>query len=450
MRALLFTLCLCFGPLLAQAPTAFPRGEVIPKVECASDARFSYALYLPSNYREDRNWPVLFGFSPVAFGEEPVRSFQKAAERFGWIVVGSNDSKNGPLRPALEAAEATWKDVRARFKVDPKRSYGYGFSGGSRMALRLALKHPRNFAGLISMGAFGIEEGVLTGLGHLRFYLGCGLEDFNHWELLEGREELRSRGWTALANRFEGGHRLPKGETAENLASSALSFMQLGAMQAGWVPRNETLELEFRSRLAAEAAQAQDTLLGLRRWKEVAALFPQSPEALQAAARIAALDRDPSVTEELKLEAQYKKAAQELGEMPKDARYREELARHLNRLKAAPPAEQRMIRCLLGVPVQNYQIALGDAYPKRDWERVLALATSLAALEDREGWPCIYACAALVQLGKPTEALSHLRTAQARGYRKPEAIRALPELRVLHGQPEFEAVLQTMDPGQPR
>jgi len=439
MRASILAFLFLFCPLQAQAP--LPKGELIPRVVCASDSRFSYALYLPRDYREDRVWPVLFGFSPIAYGEEPVKTFQKAAERFGWIVVGSNDSRNGPLRPALEASEAMWKDVRARFKVDPKRSYGYGFSGGSRMALRLALKHPKDFAGLISMGAFGVENGSLAGLGHLYFHMSCGLEDFNHWELLEGRKELQSRGWKALSDRFEGGHRAPH----EGTAMVAMTFLQLGAMQRGMLPKDEALETEFRHTLELEATKAGDTLLALRRWNDLAVLYPDSAEGRLATIRASALEKEPSVLEELKLEAAYEQASKELSELPKDAKYRQELVRYLDRLKVASPVEQRMIRCLLGVPIQNYQIALGEAFQKKSWDQLLALSTSLAALDERAGWPCVYAAIAHVQLGKPGEALSHLKAARLRGYRNVRMLQSLEELKPLRDDPDFQAILKAME-----
>jgi len=106
---------------LLQAAT-LPRGEVIPKVVCEADRAFSYALYLPTGYREDRPAPVLFGFSPGGTGVEPVELFQEAAERSGYIVAGSNDSRNGQVALSARAREAMWKDVHARFKVDPARS----------------------------------------------------------------------------------------------------------------------------------------------------------------------------------------------------------------------------------------------------------------------------------------------------------------------------------------
>ncbi|MBL0211552.1 MAG: hypothetical protein IPQ13_11690 [Holophagaceae bacterium] len=440
--ALAFTLC----PLFAQAPGALPRGELVPRVVCASDARFSYALYLPSGYREDRAWPVLYGFSPGGSGEEPVRLFQKTAERFGWIVVGSNESRNGPLRPSLEASEAMWKDVRSRFKVDPKRSYSAGFSGGARMAMRLALKHPKNFAGLVSIGAFGTGDGMLTGLGHLRFHLSCGLEDFNHWELQKGRQELQSRGWKALADRFEGGHRW----ATEAAAASALGYLQLGAGRDGLTPKDPALESEVCRELELNAVKAGRTLLALRRWRELAALCPDSREGRSAREHIAELEKESTVAEELKLEKRYETAAAELPETPKGTQYQEVLVRHLDRLKTSPPTEQLMIRRLLGGPILSYQLALGEAFQERSWERLLALSTSLAALDDREGWPCVYAAISLAQLGRPGEAIPHLKMAQVRGYRKPERLRGFDELKPLAGREDFEAILKDMEPERPR
>lgn len=440
MRALILALSL--GQLFAQTPPSLPKGEVVSRVACIANPKFSYALYLPTTYREGRAWPVLFGFSPVGLGEEPVQLYRRAADRFGWIVVGSNDSRNGPLRPALEGAEAMWKDVHARFKVDPRQSYAAGLSGGARMALTLAMKHPKHFAGVISIGAFGTGQGLLTGLGHLRFYLGCGQEDFNHWEVLEGRRELESRGWKALADRFEGGHERAPEETA----MSAMTFLQLGAVQQGWAAPDESLATEFRGNLERAAEKAGNSLLGLRRWQELASLFPDSEEGRRASQRVTVLRGEPSVAEELKLEEQYGSLSRELDELLQGEQKLHELNRLVGNLKKAKPTERLMIRRVLGGPILSYRIALGEALERKAWDRVLLLSSSLAALDEREGWPCIYAAAALVQMGKTAEGLAHLKVAQRRGYRKPERIRALPELKPLHGQAEFEAILRQMEP----
>src|SRR6266850_1077717 len=88
-----------------------PRGKVIEKVVCAANPAQRYALYLPSNYTPVRAWPILYAFDPGARGSIPVNRFQEAAEKYGWIIAGSNNSRNGPMQPSREAFEAMWDDT---------------------------------------------------------------------------------------------------------------------------------------------------------------------------------------------------------------------------------------------------------------------------------------------------------------------------------------------------
>ncbi|MFZ1615021.1 MAG: hypothetical protein WAT51_12655, partial [Holophaga sp.] len=437
-------LALFLLPLFGQSAPPLPKGQVIPKVVCAANPRFSYALYLPTGYREDRPYPVLLGFSPSGVGEEPVRLFQRAAERFGWIVVGSNDSRNGLLRPAVEATDALWKDVNARFRVEAKRCASVGFSGGARMAMRLAFKHPKQFNGLISIGAFGTGDGLLTGLGHLNFFLVGGQEDFNHWELRKGHEELLSRRWKVCADRFDGGHRWPP----EDMAQAALAFLQLGASRDRLIPADPGLEAEFRLLLSQRAEKAGSTWLAQLRWQELARLFPGTPEALQATQRLATLAHDPTLLVEQKLERRYLEEAETMAALPHGERYRAFLQQKLASLKQASASERTMIRRLLGSAGAHYHVAAAEAFEAKDWNRLLELSSSLAALDERDPVPCLLAAIALAQLQRPGEAILHLSQAQLRGYRKPDKLRAMEWLQPLKGQSDFEQVLKTMEPSQ--
>ena len=92
-RFLFFALVLT--ATLRAAPT-LPQGEVLAQVACASDANQTYALYVPRSFDPAKKSPVLFCFDPGARGRVPVERFKAAAEKFGWIVAGSNNSRNGP------------------------------------------------------------------------------------------------------------------------------------------------------------------------------------------------------------------------------------------------------------------------------------------------------------------------------------------------------------------
>src|SRR5260370_24790545 len=92
----------------------FTKGQIIDEVKRAADASHTYALYLPSNYSPDRAWSVIFAFDPRARGRAPLEAYQPAAEEYGYIVAGSNNSKNGPWAVSLAAAQAMLADVGSR------------------------------------------------------------------------------------------------------------------------------------------------------------------------------------------------------------------------------------------------------------------------------------------------------------------------------------------------
>ena len=82
-----------------------PVGRAIDAVTTLDDATQSYALYLPSTYTTDRSWPILIGFHPGARGRAIVDTYRDAAERYGFIVAGSNKSRNGPWDVSLTRGE---------------------------------------------------------------------------------------------------------------------------------------------------------------------------------------------------------------------------------------------------------------------------------------------------------------------------------------------------------
>ena len=97
MRRFLFLLAACV--LRGQD---LPRGQVIERVVVRDNERQSYALYLPSAYSSEHAWPILYCLDPGARGRVPVERFAQAAERAGFLVAGSNNSRNGPIAASEE------------------------------------------------------------------------------------------------------------------------------------------------------------------------------------------------------------------------------------------------------------------------------------------------------------------------------------------------------------
>ena len=121
-----------------QQTNAIPKGQIVERMECLNDSSQSYALYLPSNYTPDRKWPILYALDPGARGKTPVERFKESAEKYGWILAGSNNSRNGPWRRSADAWSAMTKDTQQRFSIDDDLVYATSFSGGARMAIQIA------------------------------------------------------------------------------------------------------------------------------------------------------------------------------------------------------------------------------------------------------------------------------------------------------------------------
>src|SRR5256885_16373675 len=90
----------------------------IQQIEVRGHPGQSYALYVPSNYAADRAWPIVYCLDPGARGRVPVERFAAAAEKYGYVIAGSNNSRNGPVPPVLEAHEAMVVGTDLRFAID--------------------------------------------------------------------------------------------------------------------------------------------------------------------------------------------------------------------------------------------------------------------------------------------------------------------------------------------
>jgi len=218
-------------------PEEIPKGQVVEKLVCAGVPNQSYALYLPRNYSTDRKWPVLYAFDPGARGQIPVERFKEAAEKFGWILIGSNNSRNGEFQPSIDAWNAIVKDTHDRFAIDDARVYLTGFSGGARLAFYFAIRCQDCIAGVIAGGA-GFPAGVTPSPAlHFAVYCTTGIEDFNFGEVKMLADSLDKAGMTHRIEVFTGRHEWPP----SSVAIEALEWMELQAMKSGKRQRDDSL-----------------------------------------------------------------------------------------------------------------------------------------------------------------------------------------------------------------
>ncbi len=203
-----------------------PKGKVIDTVRVADGTHYSYALYIPPRYDTSKQWPVIFALDPRKRGYKPVTVFKSAAKKYGYIIAGSNDSQNGPLKNALPAIQDMIRDVVQRFQIDPKRIYVAGFSGGSRVASYLAFYNP-GITGIVGCGA-GLANGLkLSGNEHFSYVGTVGNTDMNYIEMKELQYSLNKFDIPNHQIVFNGGHQWPDSLSA----LQAIQWLQLDAMR---------------------------------------------------------------------------------------------------------------------------------------------------------------------------------------------------------------------------
>jgi predicted esterase len=227
-------------------------------VPVAADPSNSYALYLPSAYSPAKHWPLLLIFDPFARGEVSVKLFHDAAEKYGFILVGSNNSSN--FKDPSSAIRLLWAEVKEHYAIDPRRIYTAGLSGGARVAASVALACKTCIAGVIANSA-GLPNGAAPPAPEVSdWFLAAGTTDFNYTEQLRLKETLEARNVVSRFVVFDG----PHGWMPKEFADRALAWFQLRAMIKGVVPADKDfVAAQFESRVAeAQAEQKSGDVLG--------------------------------------------------------------------------------------------------------------------------------------------------------------------------------------------
>jgi dienelactone hydrolase len=239
-------LLLSFCSNTTQPPTGKPLSfSKIQTVKCKADTSQSYMVYLPTLFQEKLKWPVLFMFDSHADGLLAVEKAKTAAETYGYILVGSNNSKNGATN-IEQILNVLYNDVTSRFPVDENRIYAAGFSGGGRVAQEFAISSGK-IKGIITCSAGLSNFNPQNAVHKFDIYGIAGLEDFNNDEVLAIPKQFNNAGWRTAVSTFNGGHAWPP---EENMIK-ALQWFELNAMKDNTLKLNKaSLQVWFDSAMA--------------------------------------------------------------------------------------------------------------------------------------------------------------------------------------------------------
>jgi tetratricopeptide (TPR) repeat protein len=424
------------GEVPARPKLEFETGKIIKKVVTRHDPGQSYALYLPKNYDPAKKWPILYGFSPGARGSDPVWLFKPAAEKYGWIVVGSNNSRNGPWQPIAAAIKAVMKDTEARLAIDRQRRYTTGFSGGARVGFHVAAQH--GFAGTIPVGAGMAGGQKQPAKGKLAVFSICGQSDFNHAELLQLESRLRKAGVRNRMATFEGGHQWANRE----LCGAALRYMDL-LWQLGLETKNQD---RIKAILALEKRDAEKLLKtegqymrGHGRLKELVELSKDQG----LAKKLSEVEATEKYKKEKALSDELAKIHAELARIADgDERFRKSVRRYMKFVgdNAGSEAAARLT-VMLRSTATRMQMGASVLMRRKDYKRAEVYLKRARLFAPKSNGLAYNLACALARNGKKDQAVKMLAEAVKLGFTKYGHIKKDPDLESLREEPGYKKIV---------
>lgn len=434
VRAALAALLL--GVTAAAGAQPFPRGEVVERVRSRADTTLSYALYLPSTYAADRPAPVLFAMDPRGRALLPMELARPAAERLGWIVVSSYDTRSDvEISPNARALEAMLADVQRLLSVQPGRIYLGGFSGTSREGWNFLVRMRGHAAGLIGFGAGFPNPSITLSLqvegGPFAYFGGSGSLDFNYQEMRDVEAALSAAGLPRRLAFWPGEHTWPP----EPVMAAAMEWMELRAVERGIARRDGAWVDSLHARHAAEARALEEAGRlsdAQERWAAVAEDFGALRDVSAARERADALARHPAVRRAHDARdralARYRRALPEIatlagviygtgplpshGELTRRLRLRKTVA---DTASADTSRAQYARRLLANVLTVTAYYGPRAALERGDAERALALLRVASEIRPRDGSVCYWTARAHARAARPDDAFAALDCAAAGG-----------------------------------
>jgi hypothetical protein len=216
----------------------FPTGQIIDKILCKSDTTQSYALYLPKSYDLKKEYPIIYAFDPHATGKLPVSNYKDLAEKYGYIIVGSNNSQNGlQWEQSQVIAARLFNDTKSRLAINTSRVYVMGFSGGARVANALTLSD-NSISGVICCGASSPAINPQIERSGYTFFGIAGNADFNYIEMKRYNiVDLAGKNVKHALITFDGKHEWPQ----STVMDEAFLWLELNNMRKNNGAKNDTL-----------------------------------------------------------------------------------------------------------------------------------------------------------------------------------------------------------------
>ncbi len=242
----------------------FKKAEVIDVVANKIDGNQSYALYLPSNYNKENTFPIIYIFDAHGTGKLPIALYKNLAEKYGYILVASNDSKNGNTwEETISIFDKLYTDTKNRLSIDTKRIYLMGFSGGARVANAITILNG-NINGVICIGAVYPTRNTETPRNNYTLLAIAGKEDMNYTELVKyDMIDLAGHNLKHILLTYDGKHEW----SPENIMEEAFVWLECNEMRKDVSQKNDVFIKEKIAPKIEELKQLMEAKKSLEAFK---------------------------------------------------------------------------------------------------------------------------------------------------------------------------------------
>ncbi len=128
-----------------------PVGRIVDSIPTADSTSASFALYLPQDFNEEKEFPVIFVFDAKGRGRASTQLFRTVAEQQSYIIAAFNlDLQQDSLKNNIEKVAPFINQVDGMLSIDKKQVYVAGLSEGGQLAAALPLIY-NNIAGVLAV-----------------------------------------------------------------------------------------------------------------------------------------------------------------------------------------------------------------------------------------------------------------------------------------------------------
>lgn len=261
------------------------KGKITDNIQCKIEPSITYCLFIPTSYDVSKTYPTIYAFDPHGSGRFPTNLMKSIADSLGYIVIGSNNSKNGTSAEEINRIVNTlFDDSQTKLAIDPSRIYLVGFSGGARIACMIAQSKP-GIKGVIACSAGFQPKKKPLGFQYIGI---AGTQDMNYLEMRQLNLLMDSVGIQNQLIVFNGKHRWPN----ESTINEAITLLSLDFSRNS---EDKTLASKYANQNLNRIKQLIDT----KSADSIALALDMAKRTLQSVDGLIATDELKSTIEEL-------------------------------------------------------------------------------------------------------------------------------------------------------